>query len=234
MSAPKDILPISEETRQFLWGIRLNNSRAWFLAHKEEYLRCAYEPMKVLGAQVQEQLLEKYPELELNLRVSRIYRDVRTVRDGRFYRDYLWFSLYRQKEEGVPKAEFYLSVEPEGVQFGLGYYWMPPGMAALYRQRILEHPAEAEALARYLSERPEFQIWGEEYKRSKGEVSEVLKPWFNRKVVSLCCTLDYDHPAVTENRLAEEAVERFSWLMPLYRAFQELEAAWQAGENPLA
>lgn len=218
----------SEETRQFLWGIRLNNSREWFLAHKEEYLRCAYEPLRQLGAEVQERFLSAHPELELNLRVSRIYRDIRTVRDGRFYKDHLWFSLYPPHEDGVPKAEFFLGIAPEGIETGLGYYWMPPAMAALYRRRILEHPAEAERLARYLAERPEFQVYGEEYKRSKGEVSEVLKPWFHRKVVGLCCEQGYEDPQVTGGMLAEATAERFAWLMPLYRAFQGLEQAWQA------
>ena len=34
----------SGETLDFLWGIRFNNDRSWFAAHKEEYLRCLYQP----------------------------------------------------------------------------------------------------------------------------------------------------------------------------------------------
>ncbi len=41
----------SGETLDFLWGIRFNNERSWFLAHKEEYLRCLYQPTMELGAQ---------------------------------------------------------------------------------------------------------------------------------------------------------------------------------------
>lgn len=40
----------SGETLDFLWGIRFNNERSWFLAHKEEYLRCLYQPTMELGA----------------------------------------------------------------------------------------------------------------------------------------------------------------------------------------
>ena len=29
----------SDQTVDFLWGIRFNNDRDWFLAHKEDYLR---------------------------------------------------------------------------------------------------------------------------------------------------------------------------------------------------
>lgn len=221
----------SSETEQFLWGIRLNNSREWFQKHKQDYLQSAYEPLRALGAVVQEGLLARRPELELNLKVSRIYRDVRTVRDGRFYRDYLWFSLFRPYEEGTPRAEYFFSIEPEGCELGLGYYWMPPAMAALYRQRILDDPAPMEELARAVLARPEYQIIGEEYKRPKGQVSELLAPWFNRKAMGVCHRLGYDDPRICGPELAAAVTEEFEWLLPLYQYFQELEQAWQAGRS---
>jgi uncharacterized protein (DUF2461 family) len=40
---------ISPETVDFLWGIRMNNNREWFMAHKHDYVKKLYEPMKALG-----------------------------------------------------------------------------------------------------------------------------------------------------------------------------------------
>ena len=40
----------SPETVDFLWGIRMNNQRDWFQAHKKEYVNYLYDPMKALGA----------------------------------------------------------------------------------------------------------------------------------------------------------------------------------------
>ena len=37
------------ETVDFLWGIRMNNNREWFLAHKKDYVNHLYEPTKALG-----------------------------------------------------------------------------------------------------------------------------------------------------------------------------------------
>ena len=37
------------ETVDFLWGIRMNNNRDWFLEHKKQYTSTLYEPMKELG-----------------------------------------------------------------------------------------------------------------------------------------------------------------------------------------
>ena len=39
----------SPETIDFLWGIRLNNNREWFEAHKKQYQTTLYEPMKAAG-----------------------------------------------------------------------------------------------------------------------------------------------------------------------------------------
>ena len=38
------------EAIDFLWGIRMNNNRDWFLEHKKQYVDTLYEPMKALGA----------------------------------------------------------------------------------------------------------------------------------------------------------------------------------------
>ena len=59
------------ETIDFLWGIRLNNNREWFEAHKADYQRFLWEPMKALAA-------DAFTGVEgLRMRVSRIYRDMR-------------------------------------------------------------------------------------------------------------------------------------------------------------
>ena len=34
------------ETIDFLWGIRMNNNRDWFLEHKQQYTETLYEHMK--------------------------------------------------------------------------------------------------------------------------------------------------------------------------------------------
>ena len=44
----------SPETIDFLWGIRFNNERAWFLEHKEEYQNYLLAPTKALAEEVYE------------------------------------------------------------------------------------------------------------------------------------------------------------------------------------
>ena len=42
----------------FLWGIRFNNNRDWFQAHKAEYQRDLYQPMLALADAVRETIGE--------------------------------------------------------------------------------------------------------------------------------------------------------------------------------
>ena len=39
----------SGATVDFMWGIRFNNEKGWFEAHKEEYLTTFQRPMKAPG-----------------------------------------------------------------------------------------------------------------------------------------------------------------------------------------
>ena len=62
------------EAFDFLWGIRLNNNRDWFLEHKKQYVTQVYEPMKALGGELFEPFAQEPGNI---LKVSRIYRDTR-------------------------------------------------------------------------------------------------------------------------------------------------------------
>ena len=106
----------SGETLDFLWGIRFNNERGWFMAHKAEYLRCLYQPTLELGAQTQALMGERFPKLPLNLHVSRIYRDARRLHGRGPYKDHLWFTLRppQSDSDGADYPAFWFEVEPEG------------------------------------------------------------------------------------------------------------------------
>ena len=45
------------ETFDFLWGIRMNNNRDWFLQHKQQYIDTLYTPMKALGKELFERIM---------------------------------------------------------------------------------------------------------------------------------------------------------------------------------
>ena len=108
----------SQGAIDFLWGIRFNNERGWFLAHKEEFLTLVDAPMRELAAQVSQAMTEEFPKLGLELKVSRIYRDARRLFGRGPYKDHLWFSLRRRNENEGAEPSFYFEIAPEYYSYG--------------------------------------------------------------------------------------------------------------------
>ena len=61
----------TQETVDFMWGIRFNNERGWFLEHKEDYQKHLLEPVKALGEDIYKGVKEMLPREPLMLKTSR-------------------------------------------------------------------------------------------------------------------------------------------------------------------
>lgn len=96
------------EAVEFLWGIKFNNNREWFLPRKEQFLALVDRPMRELGSEIFDAIAAAYPKQSLKLHVCRIYRDARRLFGRGPYKDHLWFTIERPHErfEGVPAAVF--------------------------------------------------------------------------------------------------------------------------------
>ena len=211
----------SRESMDFLWGIRLNNERSWFLAHKEEFHTHVESPMKELAVQVTTAMQEEFPKLGLEMKISRIYRDARRLHGRGPYKDHLWFTLRRPGASEAATPCFYFELAPNYYSIGMGCYDSTPLTMAKLRARIDRDPAPMEKLARHLNQRPEFQLYGEEYKRPKGDPGPLLYPWYNRRQIGV--SADYNCEGVLFTpELADQVLEHFRYLEPLYRYFREL------------
>ena len=203
----------SQGSIDFLWGIRFHNERGWFLEHKAEYQTLVERPLKDLGTQVQQAMDACEPELGLNLYVSRIYRDARRLHGRGPYKDHLWFTLRRAKDEQAVPA-FYFEIAPEYFSYGMGCYDPAPVTMAKLRARIDRDPAPLEKLARKLNRSP-FQLEGAMYKRPKGDPGPLLFPWYNRKSVSLGRDENCEG-ILFQPGLADQLVEGYRFLKPYY------------------
>lgn len=211
----------NEKTTEFLWGIRLNNSREWFQENKEIYLTHLQEPMRALAGDVHREFAEKN-KLDLEWRVTRIYRDARRVRDGNLYKDHLWFSLEHQHEEWQSTPVFFFEISPEGYMYGLGYYMATAETMKKFRARLDANPAEFERIASALSRQGIFEITGEEYSRKKGEKDGLLGRWYNRKSLAMIAE-HRGHEALCSPEIVQTLSRDFKTLIPLYKFFLSLE-----------
>ena len=112
----------TEKTIEFMWGIRLNNNREWFTAHKQDYLDHLYTPTMELGREVYERFMEKYPKLALNLHVCRIYRDARRLHGQGPYKDHLWLTIRPENDIWSHQPVFWFEITPEEWSYGVGFW----------------------------------------------------------------------------------------------------------------
>ena len=205
----------TQGTTDFLWGIRFNNERGWFLAHKEEFQTLVDAPLRELAGQVSQAINDKFPNLQLNCKVSRIYRDARRLYGRGPYKDHLWFGLRRMAPSEGAEPGFYFEVAPEYYSYGMGCWDPTPVTMAKLRARIDRDPEPLKQLARRLEKHGEFTLEGQMYKRPKGDPGRLLYPWYNRRQISL--TSDHNCDGLYFSpQLADQVVNGFTFLMPYY------------------
>lgn len=207
----------SNATVDFMWGIRFNNDRGWFNAHKEEFQTHFHAPMRALAEEVYDRMTEANPELALTYKLSRIHRDARRLFGRGPYRDCLWFSIhpYTENEGAVPV--FWFELTPEGASWGLGFWAARPVTMAKLRARMDRDPKTAERLVRRLDKQERFTLSGPEYKRPLGTSSSpLLAPWYRKKSLSLL----HEEPisaALYSPALVDRLCADFTFLLPFYR-----------------
>lgn len=211
----------SEQTTQFLWGIRLNNERSWFEAHKEEYITWVQDPMRALTQEVYQRFTKAHSDLFLISKVSRIYRDARRLYGRGPYKSHLWFSLRFPGEEGKELPVFWFEIYPEGWAYGLGMYPPRPSAMAKFRSALDRDPERFLPLAKRFEAQDRFRQEAENYKRKKGVVPPPLEAWYHRKTVDLTC-IPSEGGRMYQPELVQELLDGFEWLLPYYQYFMSV------------
>ena len=213
----------SQQTVDFLWGIRVNNERSWFEAHKEDYQKNLYEPMKELCRSLYEGFGERHKDLEMTSRVCRIYRDARRLHGRGPYKDHLWLTLSQPVERWSAAPAFWFEISADGYSHGVGY-WMAQALTmAKFRARMDRDPKPMEKLARQIKKQDVFALDGEDFKRPKQAPSTLLEPWYNKKNgFSLSCDRPHDD-LVFSPELPGALLEEWEKLVPLFRYLSTLD-----------
>ena len=211
----------------FLWGLALNNDRAWFEAHREDYERCLNGPLRALAAQVLEALGERFPKVPLSPHISRIYRDARTLRGRGPFNDHLWFSYGRTGRVYAAEPQFFFGVEARCCSWGLGYWNGGAALMERWRQSIDAGPDRLRRIVRDIGRMEGMERYGDTYKRPKGDPGPELFDWYNAKIPGVERVLWFD-PDPPGPALADTLTEDFARLMPLYRYMRQLDGAAEA------
>ena len=211
----------TQETVDFLWGIRFNNERDWFLPRKEIYQQHLLQPTRDLGEQVYDALAAELPDEPLALKVSRIYRDARRLYGRGPYKDHLWFSVGVPDKDWTGRPTFYFEISPDDYSYGMGFWQPGLELLALHRRRIDLHPEELTALVRSFNDRGAFVLAGPSYAKPKGDAGPLLQPWYQMRSINLEHTVPLDEK-IFSPALADEMIRDLKTLVPFYRYFASL------------
>ena len=205
----------SPETVDFLWGIRMNNNREWFLEHKKDYVKYLYEPTKALGKELFQPFIEKSGEL---LKVSRIYRDAR-MHHPLPYKESLWICIRQDVEWWAENPCLYFEINPDEVHYGF-FFWKPRvSVLEAFRQDIAARPREFLELIRKTEADTGIPISAELYKRPKPVENPELAPFFAWKGQIGCVRSEPISPEIFGPELGQRVGTLLRQLIPLYDYF---------------
>jgi uncharacterized protein (TIGR02453 family) len=209
----------SPETVDFLWGIRMNNNREWFLENKQQYVKKLYEPMKAMGAHLFQPFIDKSGEL---LKVSRIYRDAR-LHHPLPYKESLWICIRQDVQWWGENPCLYFEINPEGVDYGF-FIWQPRvSTMADFRRDISEHPDAFLKLIRKTEKDTGVKIQAECYKRPKPTDDPRLERFFAWKG-KIGCMIHEDFSDDTFGpELGDRVLAFLEKLIPLYDYFNKFK-----------
>ena len=209
----------SPDTVDFLWGIRMNNNREWFLEHKKDYVNHLYEPMKALGKDLFQPFLDRSGNV---LKVSRIYRDAR-MHHSVPYKESLWICIRQDVEWWAENPCLYFEIRPEGVSYGF-ILWQPrPAAMEQFRKQIAAKPQEFLQLIESTEKSTGIPITAELYKRPKEAPNQALAPYFAWKRNIACVVDEPVSEAMFGPALGARANALIEKLIPLYEYFNQFK-----------
>ena len=207
------------ETVDFLWGIRMNNNRDWFLEHKKQYVDTLYEPMKALGQELFQPFLDKSGDI---LKVSRIYRDAR-LHHPEPYKESLWICIRQDVDWWAENPCLYFEINPEGVDYGF-FIWKPRTASMEdFRRHISAKPEEFLSMIASVEEATGQKITADCYKRPKPCDNPELLPYFAWKGQIGCVRHEDFCDSTFGPELKDRVMDFFDKLIPLYDYFNRFK-----------
>ena len=224
----------SRELLDFYSGLKENNKKEWFDAHRDDYEKCVMEPARLFVIAMGERLRGVVPEIiadpRVNYSIFRINRDTRFSHDKTPYKTHLAVWFWEGQGKRMERPGFYFHAEPKKLFIAGGLYRFEQPFLDAYR-RAVSDSFHGEAIAGIIG------AFDEEIKK---DTSYTIYPGEPLKKVP--AGFDSNHERVDllryrglsfcwENEIPEEfysrkiiefALKRFQKMVPLHLWFLEV------------
>lgn len=213
---------------------RLQNSKEFYQAHKDEIKRLAIQPYYELIEEMTPTMLEIDPLFVVTpaRMVSRVRRDTRYTKDKTLYRANLWLFFRRPRKERESVPSYYFELHPEYWSYGCWGSCERGEMEALRGMILREDKRFLEAFDAVRA-CPQVALGGEMYKRPKyPDAKPAYQPWLNRKEIGVGFTEYGDFAPVLDGSFVAPMLDTMRRLAPFYQlllAAKESAAAPEQG-----
>lgn len=219
----------SEKTLDFLIENRVRDDRNWYQENKKTFQEYVLAPLQDLVEKLAPVMLgidsQFICQPKIGRAISRIHRDTRFSKDKSIFRDHMWCTFRRNKNEyGRHLPEIFFEISPRGFSCGCGYYKTDSEALEAMRKMILNEDEVFKKAFCAVKKQDIFHIYGEMYKRSKyPDAKEDYKAWLDRK--SICLFHEsQDFELLFSDGLADWLAEKLKTLAPVYKFFLKAES----------
>jgi len=218
----------SPEMIDILMGIRYNNNKEWFDAHKAEYKDLVHDPMVALANDLFEKMHEMDENFDGKPKVCRVYRDTRFTKNGDKYKESKWFFLRSDGQSGImhQNPTYFFEIMPDKCQYGFGFWPDAKGLAK-FAKHVEANPAEAERFVSAFNAQNFFTLDGDYYKKdriSKDKVSDGVYDWCMRKTLTFWHIDEPHDKALFESGFCDFLFDKLKELYPLYKYFMDISS----------
>ncbi len=143
----------SAKSFQLLEGVRDNNNREWFHAHKADIKEHCQDPFAFLLVCITQELSDHSVRLSGGKQTMfRMNRDVRFAKDKSPYNHHISGTLTRSGLKNEQGGLVYMRLDPSGGRMGAGYWGLTAKRMGPIRDSILADPDRFKAMVADLAE----------------------------------------------------------------------------------
>jgi len=208
----------TQATFDFFAGLKENNYKPWFEEHRPVYEQEVLQPLKALVLAMTPAMysIDSQMNFQPNKIVSRIYRDIRFSTDKSPYKTNMWITFQRIVPDWESFPGFYMEINDQGYQYGMGLFMSKKKVMDDYRAKIEYEPDHFRQMTEELIAKHHFALGGDEYKRPINNLlPEYFQTWIQRKSIYLykICPVGKE---IFDEGFAQHLSKNFALLQPLY------------------
>lgn len=208
----------SKEGMELLQLNRLQNSKSFYDAHKEEIRQKVLEPFYAMIEEMTPVMLQIDPFFVTNpsRMVSRVRRDTRFTKDKTLYRANLWLFFRRPRNDMTFIPSYYFEIHPVYWRFGC---WGACGRGemAIIRQMIQQEDKNFLQAYEAVKSCTGNTIEGEPYKRLRfSHTNPDYQNWMNRKELGVDFREEQDFTPLWDGSFFSAMIQNMQRLSPFY------------------